>query len=295
MSEPGSIINLGELSKPANTLIEKISDAIGGIFKPHQIRRVAQAEAQAEKIRAVAQIEVSELQRRALYRFMAEEAKKQHNIEAITQKALPEVTQEAASEKVEDDWITNFFDKCRLISDEEMQILWAKVLAGEANSPGKYSKRTVNLLSSLDKSDAQLFSQLCSFAVWISEAIPLVYNTEHDIYVQHGITFSALTHLESIGLIRFDPMGSFLWGGLNQKGYIPYYDKRLWIELPKPNNNDFNVGKVMFSRAGQELAQICNSHSREGFEEYLKEKWRSLGYKTEHDPSQLSTEDAKLA
>jgi hypothetical protein len=38
----------------------------------------------------------------------------------------------------------------------EMQNLWAQVLAGEANSPGTYSKRTVNFLSSLDKKDAAL-------------------------------------------------------------------------------------------------------------------------------------------
>ena len=30
-----SLINLGELSKPAAVLIEKISDAVGGVFKPY--------------------------------------------------------------------------------------------------------------------------------------------------------------------------------------------------------------------------------------------------------------------
>jgi Protein of unknown function (DUF2806) len=50
---------------------------------------------------------------------------------------------------VNDDWITNFFDKCRIVSDEEMQQIWAKVLAVEANKPGTYSKRTVNFLSSV--------------------------------------------------------------------------------------------------------------------------------------------------
>lgn len=68
-------------------------------------------------------------------RLFAEEAKKQANIEAITLKALPDVKPEAKTEGVEDDWIANFFDKCRLISDEQMQSLWARILAGEANSP----------------------------------------------------------------------------------------------------------------------------------------------------------------
>lgn len=84
MSESGSLINIGELSKPATVLIEKIADATGGIFRPFQIRRVAQAEADAEKTRAAAKIEVAELERRALHRFLNEEAKKQINIESIT-------------------------------------------------------------------------------------------------------------------------------------------------------------------------------------------------------------------
>jgi hypothetical protein len=43
MGGNSSLINLGDLAKPASVLIEKISDAIGGGFKPWQTRRVAKA------------------------------------------------------------------------------------------------------------------------------------------------------------------------------------------------------------------------------------------------------------
>ena len=42
-----SLINLGDLAKPANTLIEKISEAGIGLFAPWQIKRVAKADAAA--------------------------------------------------------------------------------------------------------------------------------------------------------------------------------------------------------------------------------------------------------
>src|SRR5712692_1338799 len=168
--------NLGDLTKPATVLIEKISDAVGGVFKPFQIVRVAKAEAEAELIHARAQIQVSDLQRRAMQRFLVEEAKRQSNIESITQKALPLLDEKASPQNVEDDWITNFFEKSRIISDEQMQRLWSGVLAGEANSPGTFSKRTVNLLADLDKGDAELFMRLCSFDwVIVDEVVPLVY------------------------------------------------------------------------------------------------------------------------
>ena len=184
---PGTNITLaGDLSKPATVLLEKIFSALGGYFEPFQIRRIAHAKADAAKIAATADIEITELQQRAIRRFVAEETKKQDNMESITAKALPQIGDDAKTENVEDDWITNFFDKCRLISDEEMQTLWSKVLAGEANSPGRFSRRTVNFMASLSKSDAALFSTLCGFC-WISERtdtfdLQFKYSSEHTPY-----------------------------------------------------------------------------------------------------------------
>src|ERR1700674_3498245 len=129
----GGIINLGELSKPATVLIEKISDAVGGIAKPWQTVRVAKAEARADLIRTQTKIEISEIEHRALLRMVREEGKRQENIESITAKAIPHLAPDSKPEEVDDDWITHFFERCRLVSDAEMQSLWAKMLAGEAN------------------------------------------------------------------------------------------------------------------------------------------------------------------
>ncbi len=198
MSE-NPLINMGELSKPATVLIEKISDAVGGIFEPYQIIRVAKAEAEAKVIEAHAEIEVTDIQRRAFKRFLKEEERKQKNIEQITQKALPQLKDESQPDKIEDDWIANLFDKSRLISDNEMQELWSRVLAGEANSPGTFSKRTIGLLASLDKSDVDLFTRVCGFVWMIGDNIPLIYDEKNEIYSSQGIDFMALSHLESIG------------------------------------------------------------------------------------------------
>ena len=189
------MINLGDMSKSATVLIEKISGAVGGYFKPYQIKRVAKAESEAELIKAEAQIQISDLQRRAVNRFIAEEAKKQENIETIAGKAIPQLEDKSKPEEMEEDWITNFFDKCRIVSDKEMQSLWATVLAGEANSPGSFSKRTVNFLGSLDKADARLFTTLCGFGWYLGNVIPLVYDEQESIYNEAGINFDILTHL----------------------------------------------------------------------------------------------------
>src|SRR5262249_33953518 len=76
-----ALISLGELSRPATVLIEKISNAVGGICKPWQLVRVAKAEAEVERIRKESEIEVTDLHRRAIHRFVVEEAQRQANIE----------------------------------------------------------------------------------------------------------------------------------------------------------------------------------------------------------------------
>ena len=158
-----SLINLGGLTKPADTLLKKVSGAIGGWFVPYQIKRVAKAEAEAALIEAQSDIEITDLHRRAAHRFIEEEAQRQQNIEDITTKALPRLHEDANPESVDNDWIVNFFDKSRIVSDSEMQELWSRVLANEANSPGSYSKRTVNFLSDMDKNEAESFTKLCGF------------------------------------------------------------------------------------------------------------------------------------
>ena len=61
------------------------------------------------------------------WKDFTEEAIKQRNIESITAKALPQVEESATPQNIENDWIANFFDKSRLISDDEMQVLWSRL------------------------------------------------------------------------------------------------------------------------------------------------------------------------
>lgn len=271
-----SLINLGEISKPATVLVEKISDAIGGIFKPYQIKRIAKAEAEAVIISAQAQIEIDDLQRRALMRFIAEETMKQNNIKNITQKAIPQLTHDSIPQNMENDWITNFFDKCRIISDEEMQTLWAKVLAGEANKPGTYSKRTVNFIGTLDKIDAQIFSSLCGFVWYLEDLVPLVYDFLSPLYNDQGVKFNSLKHLDDIGLISFNSFG-YKNTKLPKCITTNYYDTQLKIEFKNDIDNEVDIGHVLLTQTGQQLAAICGSKPVPGFFDFVLDKWTKKG------------------
>ncbi|WP_292482224.1 DUF2806 domain-containing protein [Mesorhizobium sp.] len=172
-------------------LIEKVSDAVGGIAKPWQIKRVANAEAEAAKIKAIAQLEITDLEQRALARMVREEGIKQENIEAITAGAIPHLSADAKPEAIPSDWLAHFFEKSRIVSDGEMQMLWSKILAGEANTPNSFRKKTVELVSTIEKSDASLFTKLCSF-VWMFVIRPetaIFYSKTTDFYFKQEISF----------------------------------------------------------------------------------------------------------
>lgn len=276
-----SLINLGDLSKPADTLIKKISNAAGVLFEPRQIKRVAKAKAEAARIEAQSQIEITDLHRRAARRWIEEEAQRQKNMEDITAKALPRLDENAKPDSIEDDWIVNFFDKSRIVADNEMQELWSRVLAGEANAPGTYSKRSVNFLSDLDKSEAELFTRLCGF-VWVIGGLTLlVFDETAEIYKRHGIDFNNLSHLESIGLVQFDSFTGFVNKGTPKRFIVSYYGRKLILEMPTDTDNKIDIGTVLLTRVGQELAPICGSKPVEGFWEYVKDQWKQYLPKSE--------------
>jgi hypothetical protein len=280
MSNGGPLINIGELAKPASILVEKICDGIAGIARPYHIIRIAKAEAEAHKIETLAQIEIDEIQARAIRRFIAEENNKQLNIEDIINKAIPELNSDSRPNEIENDWITNFIDKCKLISDDEMQTLWSKVLAGEANSPGKYSKRTINFLATMDKEDANAFSLLCRY-IWNFEENdfqPFIMNLHDDIYDKEGLTFDVIKHLQDIGLILYSNMERYNKQRIPKNITISYNNLYFEIELPKPIDNIVDVGHVLLSKVGSELATLAGNIPLNGFADYIVKHFISNGY-----------------
>lgn len=280
MTNETALVNIGDLAKPATTLIERVSDAIGGVFKPFQIRRVAEAEADAMITTAKAEIEITDLQHRAFRRFLTEEAKKQANLEAITAKAIPSLGEESEPQNIEEDWLVNFLDKARLISDEEMQELWARVLAGEANSKGTFSTRTINFLSSIDKRDAQIFTTFCRFCWSSGRVIPFIYDVGDEIYSNNGLVFDGLSHLDALGLISFMSIGEYSITVFDELITLKYFGETVTISLRSKGDSlhKLQLGKAIFTQLGNELAPLVGTTPIPGFFDYVVGEWTKKGY-----------------
>lgn len=277
MAEGSSLINLGDLSKPATVLIEKVAGAVGVIFEPRRITRTAEAEAQAALIRAKGSIELDELRLRALDRFVDQESRKQANIEQITAQAAISLEENANVEQLEEDWVAHFFKNCETVSDAQMQSLWARMLAEEASTPGTFSKRTVGFVESLDKKDAELFTCFCQFVWVIGDLVPLVFDPQNEIYTKKDITFSALKHLDYMGLVSFESFTGYSRKGLPKFVTPHYFGKPTLIEFGAEKDNRLPIGHVLLTRAGQELAPICGAARNPEFHEFVIGHWLNEG------------------
>ena len=141
--------------------------------------------------------------------------------------------------------------------------MWASILASEANKPGTVSKRTVDLAATLDKSDAQLFTNLCTFA-WVMGRVTLfVPDSSHEVFEDKGINFGSLTHLNDIGLVTHNMVSAFTRRALPNNFVIFYYGHPIILELPD-GKNELPTGRVLFTKSGEQLAEICGSKASPG-------------------------------
>ncbi len=92
-------------------------------------------------------------------------------------------------------------------------------------------------------------------------------------YEHHGISFSALSHLESLGCIQFNSFVGFRRVGLPKKLTVAYYGTPVELTFSKDGDNDLDIGAVLLTRAGQELARVCSSRPVDGFFNFVYDRW----------------------
>lgn len=271
-------INLEALSEPITKLIETVANAVGILYEPTNIVRKAKAEAEASVIKAQGDIEAKELTLRASRRLDALEFRRQKNIEAIVKKATEQLPESVSKEKVEEDWIAQFFNHSQDISNEEMQLIWARLLAGEIEKPGSFSLRTLQLVRVLRQSDATLFRRFCNF-IWNNQMHFYSHSTL-DILGRKGIGYGELINLESLDLISLNEVSFGAEPGETlELNYIgKQYSLNAEGRLPR-------LPMYPLTDIGRELAPICGA---EPDQEYLQEiltEWRTRGYRVAESES----------
>ncbi|MPQ77151.1 DUF2806 domain-containing protein [Hydrogenovibrio sp. JE_KL2] len=258
----------GDLAKPVTVFIEKVSSAVGLVYQPLHTKRMAKANADAARTDLISSIELSEFEQRAMGRLLHQQSRKQDNIESITLESAKLIKENAKTEELDEDWVAHFFDQCENVSDKQMQTIWANLLADEANQPGSVSKRTVNIVASLDKQDAELFTNFCQFCSMMGDLTPYILNSEDEVF-KDKINFASLTHLDSLGLISFNPTTGYIRQGFHKYATIFYFGRPITMEFQNDEGNKIQIGQALLTQAGSELAVISGAEYNEDFYHYI--------------------------
>ena len=181
-------------------LIDYAASGIGAVAGPMLARRQAQAAADAARIKAHGQADVLRIkaqaqadsigliaseQAKARNEFSAtdtsiqgkmdigseiesrlafQEKKRQRNIGSVVGMAADELgDKEVQNHDIDHDWVARFFSDIQDVTSEHMQRIWAKILAGEVETPGRTSLHTLSILKNMTQRDAVLFAKVSAF------------------------------------------------------------------------------------------------------------------------------------
>ncbi len=145
------------------------------------------------------------IEERTQERINFQETKKQLNIENITAFAAEELKDEppVTDEPLDEDWTTRFFRIAEDISNEEMQALWGKILAGEVKQPKSYSLRTLELIRNLSKREADTFMKVANFSVKSGNGSYIFKGNDDDkLSKDYNVNYMDIALLKEIGLIQ---------------------------------------------------------------------------------------------
>ena len=184
--------------------------------------------------------------------------------------------------KMDNDFFWNTIEHAKTISDEDVQELVAKILAGEYNQPGKYSMSILQTLKMLGKNEIELFERMCSLCVDTSLIPQIVFSLPESIEPlirSLGIDFGSLQDLQNLGL--FLPNGMYSTIENPEKGelIINYFDKEL--RFKPTHETDYKITFPEYyglSKTGVQILKHLNPEFKEEYYTWLKTNFKINNY-----------------
>jgi hypothetical protein len=226
------------------------------------------------------QLEIAEI---VSQRLQFQESKRHSNIAAVVRRTHAALgDSEVEDHEPDHDWTARFFADVQDVSSEDMQRLWAQVLAREVQEPGHTSLKTHSILRNLDRGVATRFGRLCSLSVavgWPSKRILHVRALNLGVDAgsaleQFRLDFSSLLLLAEYGLIvqDFDTGYNYTHVLEIYKGYGRWtidFQGEPWELVPRRAiRTPFVMPGICMTQSGRELFRVVEFMPTEGSNAY---------------------------
>lgn len=227
--------------------------------------------------------EISKLAQRTGIRILKQELMKQKNLEQVFSKTEDILeneqteSQENLSESISEDWLSYYIEGASKISDEQVQDLWAKILAGEIITPKTFSKRTLDILFRLSPEEAKLFEKVCGYVVEIDDKLMLI--NEEKFNPPDYFTYLEIMRLGECGLINSSNTNSLNANIAPKSKFAIVYGRDVIIgETTKQENIHLQI--FTLTVAGTELIKIISSTRKHDYlkdlTKYLQNKYKNI-------------------
>ena len=139
-----------------------------------------------------------QLIQRSNYRLQYQQARKEHNIESVIGKTVLELEDKTveSTDDVDEDWLNRFFNIVEDVSDEQLQSLWSRILAGEILQPHSYSLRLLEFLRNISKDELELILKIMPFITG-----DVIFNDDN-VLSKYDINYGLILKLDEIGILN---------------------------------------------------------------------------------------------
>lgn len=192
--------------------------------------------------------------------------------------------------KLDADWLARFIDCAQDVSDDEMRMLWAKILSGELSKPNSISAMTLETLRNMSKHDAEIFHKLAGFTVVDDEeGEPFIPNNgvwSDDRYKsdeEYGFSYDELLWMQELRLMN---LNNGLQMSFKQDGKSPKVETTLKcgnLSVKISSEHDFSIPCYVFTRIGAQLHSLIEDvkPNEAFFEDRIKNRFSSESMKIE--------------
>lgn len=272
-----SLISFEGFSDVVNNLIDKLSNAVGWVATHETPTKIAID----TYIKDVQNSNCDPLTKAALIANAKKSVKEYCNQYNIVSKAIEMIGPTAQPYNIDSDWLAQFMDKARLVSDSDFQVIWGNILAGECNAPGSVPKGLLHVVEQMDKDLANSFMKISALAVNFVDNdkkifLPIMIKNKEDdfTYLYSNLFLEDLIDLEAIGLITYSDEGFSYKIEKKECIVIKYFDQE--YKLPY-NCEKFDLGMVLFTKIGQALYNVVYPEKVDGFfDEVCSRLWRTI-------------------
>jgi len=186
--------------------------------------------------------------------------------------------------KIDCDWWARFVDYAKDVSDDEMRLIWSRILSGELSKPNSISVMTLETLRNMSKRDAEIFHKLANFTVVDDEGgDPFIPNNgawsdeKYKSDEEYGIRYDELLWMQELRLINLNNglQMSFKQDGKNPRVETTLKCGSLFIKIS--SEHDFSIPCYAYTRIGAQLLSIIEDiiPNEAFFEDRIKNRYSS--------------------